>query len=114
MTIEFNCFFNKEWLYRHKETNKLGMFASDDELISGCLSDAKNTAIQQYRFYTYEDSPVLLNALGKKEVVASIYTDTNVEILEANQLKDYTQLTEDEQDDFDEIELYDVFIEIED
>ena len=114
MTIKFNCYFDKKWLFRHKETNQLGLFATDDELITACLNDAQNTAIQQYTSYSHEDNPILLNALGKKEPIENWWTDTKIKLLAFEELKDYIQLTEDEQDDFDEIELYDVFIGIED
>lgn len=115
MTIEiFNCYFKKNWLYRHNETGKLGMFATDDELINACLDDDKTAAIQQGKYYLHEDSPMLLNALGK-ESISRIYTDTNCEILESDSLGNYVQLTEQEQDDFNDFDfpLYDVFIEIE-
>ena len=115
MTIEiFNCYFKKNWLYRHKKTNKLAMFATDDELINAYLDDDKTAAIHQGKYYLHEDSSVLVNALGK-ELISRIYTDTNCEILESDSLGNYVQLTEQEQDDFNDFDfpLYDVFIEIE-
>ena len=114
MTTEiFNCYFQKEWLYKHKKTGKLGMYATDDELITACL-DSDRYAARCSCDRDFEDSPILEKALGQ-ELISSIYTDTECEILDLDSLGNYTQLTEDEQEDFDEFEvpLYDVFIEIE-
>lgn len=110
-TQEFSCFFDKQWLYKHKTTGELGMYASDDELINASLEDTQFINRCTPNKY-HEDSPVLLYALGKN-LVDSLYSDTDTEILTEDQLDDYIQLTDDEQDDFDEIPLYDVFFTIE-